>query len=50
MAAGALLISEAGGVVSDTAGRPLDIRGGTFLGCTPKLHGALVEALAPVGS
>jgi myo-inositol-1(or 4)-monophosphatase len=50
MAAGALLISEAGGVVSDTAGRPLDIRGGTFLGCTPKLHGALVEALAPTGS
>ena len=25
-------------------------RGGTFLGCTPKLHGALVEALAPTGS
>jgi myo-inositol-1(or 4)-monophosphatase len=47
MAAGALLITEAGGVVSDTAGRPLDIRGGTFLGCTPKLHGALIEALAP---
>ncbi len=47
MAAGALLITEAGGVVSDTAGRPLDIRGGTFLGCAPKLHGALIEALAP---
>jgi myo-inositol-1(or 4)-monophosphatase len=50
MAAGALLISEAGGVVSDTAGRPLNIRGGTFLGCTPKLHGALIEALAPEGT
>ena len=50
MAAGALLITEAGGVVSDTAGRRLDIRGGTFLGCVPKLHGALVEALAPEGT
>jgi myo-inositol-1(or 4)-monophosphatase len=50
MAAGALLITEAGGVVSDTAGRPLNIRGGTFLGCTSKLHGALVEALAPEGA
>jgi myo-inositol-1(or 4)-monophosphatase len=49
MAAGALLITEAGGVVTDTAGRPLNIRGGTFLGCAPKLHGALVEALAPEG-
>jgi myo-inositol-1(or 4)-monophosphatase len=47
MAAGALLISEAGGVVSDTAGRPLDIRGGTFLGCTPAIHETLLEALAP---
>jgi len=46
MAAGALLITEAGGVVSDTAGRPLNIRGGTFLGCTPKVHAALLEALA----
>jgi myo-inositol-1(or 4)-monophosphatase len=50
MAAGALLITEAGGVVSDTAGRPLNIRGGTFLGCAPKLHDALVEALAPEGA
>jgi len=50
MAAGALLITEAGGVVSDTAGRPLNIRGGTFLGCAPKLHAALVEALAPEGA
>jgi myo-inositol-1(or 4)-monophosphatase len=47
MAAGALLITEAGGVVSDTAGRPLNIRGGTFLGCTPTVHAALLEALAP---
>lgn len=47
MAAGALLISEAGGVVSDTAGHRLDIRGGTFLGCTPRIHAALLEALAP---
>ena len=47
MAAGALLISEAGGVVSDTAGHQLDVRGGTFLGCTPKIHAALLEALAP---
>jgi len=46
MAAGALLISEAGGVVSDTAGHRLDVRGGTFLGCTPKIHAALLEALA----
>lgn len=50
MAAGALLITEAGGVVTDTAGRKLDIRGGTFLGCAPKLHEALVAALAPEGA
>jgi hypothetical protein len=33
--------------VSDTAGHRLDVRGGTFLGCTPKIYAALLEALAP---
>jgi len=45
IAAGALLVREAGGVVSDTRGGPLELRGGTVLGCNPRLHAALVAAL-----
>jgi len=48
MATGAILVSEAGGKVTDTLGRPLDLMGGTVLAATPQLHEALVEALRPV--
>jgi myo-inositol-1(or 4)-monophosphatase len=47
MAAGAVLVREAGGVVSDTRGGPLDIMAGTCLNCTPGLHAALLQILEP---
>lgn len=48
MAAGAILVAEAGGTVSDTLGRPLDLMGGTVLASTPQLHAELIDALRPV--
>ncbi len=48
MAAGVVLVREAGGVVTDTLGGPLDLMGGTCLSCTPQIHAALLEALTPV--
>lgn len=48
MAAGAVLVREAGGVVTDTVGRPLDIMGGNVLNCTPGIHAALLEVLEPI--
>lgn len=48
IAAGVVLVKEAGGVVSDTVGAPLKLAGGTMLGCTPQLHQALLGALAPI--
>lgn len=49
MAAGAILVREAGGVVTDTLGGPLDLMGGNCLNsCTPGLHAALLEVLTPI--
>lgn len=48
MAAGAIIVEEAGGVVTNTIGQPLDVMGGTVLGCTPAVHAELVKALAPI--
>lgn len=48
MAAGAILVSEAGGVVTDTLGGPLDLMGGTCLACTPQIHAQLLQALRPI--
>ena len=48
MAAGAVIVREAGGVVTCTRGRPLDLMGGTVLAATPQLHVELLEALSPV--
>ena len=48
MAAGAILVSEAGGIVTDTQGGALDLMGGTCLACTPQIHQPLVAALAPI--
>ena len=47
MAAGVVIVREAGGVVTGTSGEPLDLMGGTVLATTPALHGAMVEALRP---
>lgn len=48
MAAGVVLVEEAGGIVTCTRGEALDIMGGTVLASTPQLHGELLGALAPV--
>ena len=48
MAAGVVIVEEAGGIVTDTVGQPLDLNGGTVLASTPKLHAELVSAIAPV--
>jgi myo-inositol-1(or 4)-monophosphatase len=48
MAAGVILVREAGGVVTDTQGGALDLAGGTVLASTPQLHGDLLDALRPV--
>jgi myo-inositol-1(or 4)-monophosphatase len=50
MAAGAVLVREAGGVVTDTSGRPLDIMGGNVLNCTPGVHAALLGVLRQDGA
>lgn len=48
MAAGIVIVEEAGGVVTGTSGQPIDLDGGTVLASTPQLHAELLEALAPV--
>jgi len=48
LAAGAVIVREAGGVVTDTLGRPLDIMGGNVLNSTPGIHAALLEVLQPI--
>lgn len=45
MAAGAVIVREAGGVVTDTLGGPLDLMGGTVLACTKPIQGELLKAL-----
>ena len=44
-AAGALLVREAGGRVSDYAGEPLDIYRGEILASNGLLHDAMVKVL-----
>jgi myo-inositol-1(or 4)-monophosphatase len=48
MAAGIVIVEEAGGIVTGTLGQPIDLHGGTVLASTPQLHDELVKALAPV--
>jgi myo-inositol-1(or 4)-monophosphatase len=48
MAAGIVIVEEAGGVVTGTLGQPIDFNGGTVLASTPQIHAELLEALAPV--
>jgi len=48
MAAGVILVREAGGVISDTLGQPLDLYNGTVLGCTPQIRDELLSAIKPL--
>jgi myo-inositol-1(or 4)-monophosphatase len=48
LAAGVILVEEAGGVVTDTRGGVLDVMNGTVLACTRPLQPVLLEALRPV--
>ena len=50
MAAGIVIVEEAGGKVTGTLGQPVDLFGGTVLASTPKLHAELLTALTPVDS
>ena len=45
---GALLVTEAGGTVTDTAGRPWTSASPDFLASAPQVHAAVVAALSPV--
>lgn len=46
--AGALLVAEAGGVVTDTRGAPWSMASTDFLATTPQLHRAAVAALSVI--
>lgn len=48
LAAGALLVSEAGGAVTDTQGRPWTLASADFLATAPGVHREAVQALAHV--
>jgi myo-inositol-1(or 4)-monophosphatase len=45
LAAGALLVSEAGGLVTDTRGRPWTLASADFLACAPGVHREAVAVL-----
>jgi hypothetical protein len=46
--AGALMVSEAGGVVTDVRGRPWNLNSSDFLAATPALHPGVVEVLSSI--
>jgi myo-inositol-1(or 4)-monophosphatase len=48
LAAGAVIVREAGGVVTDTTGGPLDIMGGNVLNSAPGIHAALLAVIRPI--
>jgi myo-inositol-1(or 4)-monophosphatase len=48
LAAGAVLVREAGGVVTNTEGGRLDIMGGNVLNSAPGIHEALLEVIRPI--
>jgi myo-inositol-1(or 4)-monophosphatase len=48
LAAGALLVQEAGGIVSDTQGRPWSFASEDFLAAAPGIHAGFVAALLPI--
>ena len=47
VAAGSLIVREAGGVISDIAGKPYALGGPTILAINPLLRESMVELLAP---
>ncbi|QGZ66857.1 3'(2'),5'-bisphosphate nucleotidase CysQ [Paraburkholderia acidisoli] len=47
-AAGALLVAEAGGIVTDLRGEPWTLASDDFLACAPGIHGEFVDALREV--
>jgi myo-inositol-1(or 4)-monophosphatase len=49
MAAGALVVAEAGGLLSGTSGEPFDPFGSSVLAATPYLHGQILEQLLIAG-
>jgi len=48
MGAGVIIVQEAGGRVSDTLGRNLDLHNGTILASNGLLHDELLEAIRPL--
>lgn len=50
IAAGALLIREAGGTVTDVSGGPLDLGAPSIAAADPRLHPKPIEALKEVAS
>jgi myo-inositol-1(or 4)-monophosphatase len=48
MAAGVVIVREAGGLVTGTQGEPLDLMAGTVLACTPQIQNEVLAALTPV--
>jgi myo-inositol-1(or 4)-monophosphatase len=46
--AGALLVEEAGGMISDTHGRPWSLASDDFLAAAPGLHSAAVDVLSTI--
>lgn len=46
LAAGALLVQEAGGTVTDMRGRPWTLASGDFLAAAPGVHAAAIAALS----
>ncbi|MFD7716204.1 inositol monophosphatase family protein [Streptomyces sp. NPDC059814] len=48
LVAGALLVSEAGGAVTDLAGEPWTAGSRDFLAAAPGIHAAALEVLAPI--
>lgn len=46
--AGALLVEEAGGRISDTHGQPWSLTSSDFLASAPRLHGAAVSVLSTI--
>jgi myo-inositol-1(or 4)-monophosphatase len=47
VAAGTLIVREAGGVISDIAGKPYALGGPTILAINPLLRDSIVELLTP---
>ncbi|QLJ03005.1 3'(2'),5'-bisphosphate nucleotidase CysQ [Streptomyces sp. NEAU-sy36] len=48
LVAGALLVSEAGGVVTDLAGKPWSTGSRDFLAAAPGIHSAALDVLSPI--